>query len=680
MRASLRVKVGRTSVMSVLALCATFALAQNDVPKPAAHVPVERRSGDAVLERVLRVWPEGRIDTLPQPLLWSSDEGVLLDGMIAEWRATGDGRLFDYVKSAVDRAVDENGVIHVRDSSAVHDGSAAQEEVAFPSKAHSLDEIEMGRSVLTIYRVLQKERYYKAAKFLHDQMKTQPKNQSGGYWERQSDPNQVWLDGAYMAEPFLENYGKTFSHQDDMDEVARQLLLIDTKMRDQSTGLLRQGWDDSMQAGWAGKKNGLSRAVWARGMGWYAMALVDVVERMPPSDPQRAAIEDVARRVLQVVAQYQDTDSGLWWQVMDEGGQKGNYLEASASCMFVYALAKGVRLGVAPRSLEANVTRGWEAVEKNFVKPDGTFSGTAGSVDLGGAQNHNGSFEDYAAVTTADNDARGVGAYLLALSEITERRRGGELIRRASGKTVLVDGWFNSQKRKTADGNQEFFHYKWTDDSDTGYSFWSRMFQQYGMEPELLDHAPTAADLKGVEIYVIASPDIPSQNPDPHYMDAASAAVIEAWVKAGGVLVLMENDAEHADQTHLDLLSDSFGIHFNSVTRNLQIGDSYQNTLVTIPSGVGGIFHHAHKALMKGTCSITTTGPAKSILTDKGDMTQEGDTLMAVSHVGRGLVFANVDPWLYNEYTDGRKLPLGEDNFAAGLELTHWLVGAAVAR
>ena len=653
----------RCSAVSVLALCAAVALAQNDVPRPAGHPATEHKGGDAVLERVLREWPEGRIDTLREPALWSADEGLLLDGVIAEWRATGDGRLFDYAKSAVDHAVDENGVIHVR------------EGVAFPTEAHSLDDIEMGRSVLTMYRVLQQERYYKAAKFLHDQMQAQPKNPSGGYWHRQSEPNQVWLDGAFMAEPFLENYGKTFNHQDDMDEVARQLLLIDTKMRDKPTGLLRHGWDDSMQAGWAGKKSGLSAAIWARGMGWYAMALVDVVERMPPSDPQRAAIEDVARRVLQAVAQYQDTDSGLWWQVMDAGGQKGNYLEASASCMFVYALAKGVRLGVAPRSLEANVTRGWEGVEKNFVKADGTFSGTAGSVELG-----NGSFEEYAGVAAVDNDARGVGAYLLALSEITQRKRAGDLIRKASGKTVLMDGWFNSQKRKTAAGNEEFFHYKWTDDSDNGYSIWSRMFQQYGMEPELLDHAPTAADLKGVEIYVIVSPDIASQNPNPHFMDAQSAAVIEAWVKAGGVLALMENDAEHADQTHLDLLSDSFGIHFNAVTRNRQIGDSYQNTLVTIPSGAGGIFHHAHKVLMKGTCTITVSGPAKSILTDKGDMTQEGDTLMAVSHVGRGLVYANVDPWLYNEYTDGRKLPLGEDNFAAGLELTHWLVGAAVAR
>ena len=198
------------------------------------------------------------------------------------------------------------------------------------------------------------------------------------------------------------------------------------------------------------------------------------------------------------------------------------------------------------------------------------------------------------------------------------------------------------------------------------------MFQQYGMHAEQLDHAPRAEDLKGVDIYVIVSPDIPLLNPSLHYMDKESADAIEAWVKNGGVLVEMENDSEHADQTHLDLLSDRFGLHFNPVIRNREIGDSYENTMVTIPAGTGGIFHEAHRVTEKETCTITVSSPAKAIITDKGD------AMMAVSHVGKGLVFANVDPWVYNEYTDGRKLPLGEDNFAGGQELVHWLVIQAI--
>ena len=667
-------------VLGILLFLGTSAAAaqapvgQTEAAKPttpqSAPAPVENAatgSMDPVLERVLRVWPEGKVDSAKHPGAWGYEEGTLLDGVTAEWRVTGDGRLFDYVKAAVDQSVDNDGVIHMGDGA------------PYPEAAHTLDDIEMGRSVMMLYRVLQQERYYKAAKFLHDQMQQQPKNAAGGYWHKQIYPNQMWLDGAYMAGPFLESYGRTFDQPAEMDAVANQLLLMDAKMRDRPSGLLRHGWDASMQMEWANKKTGLSPEVWGRAMGWYAMALVDVLETMPPTDPQRAAIEEVARRTLEAVINAQDHDTGLWWEVMDKGGQKGNYLEASASCMFVYALAKGIRLGVLPVSREESVTRGWVGIQKHFVKSDGTLAGTVSVGGLGGKPYRDGSYAYYLSEPVRDNDPKGVGAYLLALSEITQRHRAGDLLRKARGKTVLVDAWFNSQKRKTAAGNEQLFHYKWNDSASSGYSVWARMFQQYAMRTEELDHAPRAEDLKGVAIYVIVSPDIPALNPKPNYMDEESAAAIETWVKAGGVLVLMENDSEHADQTHLDILSDRLGIHFNPVTRNRELNDSYANAMVPVPAGTGGIFHHAHHAVMKETCTMTVSAPAKAVLTEP-DPEGGSDVFMAVAHAGKGLVYANVDPWIYNEYTDGRKLPLGEDNFAGGLELTRWLVSEAISR
>ena len=640
---------------------------QSDAVKPAIEqaqvtMATEGPEHDAVLERVLREWPAGKVDFAKHPGSWGYEEGVLLDGVTAEWRVTGDGRLFEYVKAAVDQSVDKDGVIHMGDGS------------AFPSDAHTLDDIEMGRSVLALYRVTQQERYYKAAKFLDGEMQKQPKNESGGYWHKAIYPNQMWLDGAYMAAPFMEGYGKTFDDAADMDAAATQLLLMDAKMRDRPTGLLRHGWDASRKMEWADKKTGLSPEVWARAMGWYAMALVDVMERMRPADPQRAAIEELTRRTLGAVVRFQDSESGLWWEVMDKGAQKGNYLETSASCMFVYALAKGIRLGMLTPSREENVTRGWVGIQKQFVKADGTLTGTVSVGGLGGKPYRDGSYAYYLSEPLRDNDPKGVGAYLLALSEITQRRRAGELLRKARGKTVLVDAWFNSQRRKTPAGNEQLYHYKWTDEANSGYSVWGRMLQQYGLHTEELDHAPRVEDLKGVAIYVIVSPDIPALNPKTNYMDEESAAAVEGWVKAGGVLVLMENDSEHADQTHLDMLSDRFGIHFNPVTRNREKDNSYEDTMVAIPAGTGGIFRHAHKVVMKETCTITVSAPAKTVLTDGGDV------FMAVARAGKGLVYANVDPWIYNEYTDGRKVPLGEDNFASGLELTRWLVGEAVAR
>jgi unsaturated rhamnogalacturonyl hydrolase len=155
-------------------------------------------------------------------------------------------------------------------------------------------------------------------------------------------------------------------------------------------------------------------------------------------------------------------------------------------------------------------------------------------------------------------------------------------------------------------------------------------------------------------------------------MDAESAEAIETWVKAGGVLLMMENDEEHADQAQFDRLSDQFGMHFNAITRNRTVNGDDSTALVKIPAGAGGIFHHAHVALMKGTCTISVSGAAKTVLTDRDH--DGGNALMAMAHVGRGVVLGTVDPWLYNEFADGQKLPLGEDNFAAGQELTRWVL------
>jgi unsaturated rhamnogalacturonyl hydrolase len=617
-----------------------------------------------VLQRVLREWPQGKVPSVKHT--WSYEEGTLLDGVTAEWHVTGDGRLFNYVKSAVDRAVDKDGAIHVE---------AGKD---FPADEHTLDNIEMGRSVMLLYQVTEKPNYYKAATYLHDLVLQQPKNASGGYWHKEIYPDQMWLDGAYMAEPFMASYARVFKQPQEMDGVATQLLLMDAHMRDRQTGLLKHGWDASGKMPWANAKTGLSPEVWSRAMGWYAMALVDVLEQMPASDPQRAALEDAARRALEAVAHYQDPATGLWWQVMDKGGQKGNFLEASASCMFVYALAKGVREGVVPLGLDVNATHGWEAIQKQFVKPDGTLSGTVLVAGLGGTPYRSGTYEYYVHDPVGDNDAKGVGAYLLALSEMTQKERAGDLLRKARGKVVMLDAWFNAQHKKLPNGKETLFHYKWTDEANSGYSVWGSMFRQYGMETEELEHAPRSEDLRGVSIYVIVSPDIQALNPDLHPMDKESADAIEAWVKAGGVLMLMENDAGHANQASLDLLSDRFGVHFNTVSRNLELNDDYANTIVHIPAGAGGIFKEEHTAVMKEVCTITATPPAKVILTDKDSLDHKGDVFMTVTHAGRGLVYANVDPWVYNEYTDGRKAPLGEDNFAGGLELTRWLVSEAV--
>ena len=616
---------------------------------------------------VIRMWPDGVVSTQNKPGVWAYEEGVLLDGMAAEWHSTAVGADFKYLKAAVDKYVTEDGTIRT-----------------FGTEVHSLDSIEMGRAVMLVYRVTQQAKYAKAAKFLEDQLAEQPRTTSGGYWHKEIYPNQMWLDGAYMAEPFRAAYAATFQQPKDFDDIAKQLLLMDEHMRDLKTGLLRHGWDESKKMDWADKTTGLSPEAWGRAMGWYAMALVDVLDWFPEDHPQRKELIASLNRVAAGGIRYQDKTTGLWWQVLDKGGKAGNYTEASASCMFVYAIAKGVRMGYLPQSDEASARRGWEGIQRAFVKTgaDGRMEldGTVKVGGLGGNPYRSGTFEYYIGEKTRVNDAKGIGAFLLAGSEMEQAST--EAL--GQGKTVMVDAWFNSQTRKNAFGQTELFHYKWDDDANPGFSFFGRAFQRYGVKLATLATAPTLADLKRAQIYVMASPDIPAKNPTPHYMDKASGDAIEAWVKAGGVLILMENDVNNSEFEHFNTMSERFGIHFNPVLRNAVENNTWSQGTVMIPAGTPpqptsrpgtlgtGVFARPHQAYLKEICTITLSGPAKAVITDKGDV------LMAVAKVGKGTVFAVTDPWVYNEYVDRRNtLPVEFDGFDAAIDLAGWAVKQA---
>jgi unsaturated rhamnogalacturonyl hydrolase len=235
--------------------------------------------------------------------------------------------------------------------------------------------------------------------------------------------------------------------------------------------------------------------------------------------------------------------------------------------------------------------------------------------------------------------------------------------------TVLVDAWFNSQTRKNAFGQTESFHYKWTDDSNNGYSLFGRAFQRYGATLATLPAAPTRAALDQAQIYIIASPDIPSKNPNPHYMDQASGDAIESWVKAGGVLLLFSNDRDNTEFTHFDTLSDRFGIHFNPVLSHHVIDPDHSTGEVVIPPGTG-IFGAGFTAYMKDTSTITVSGPAKALVTDHGDV------MIAEAHLGKGVVLAVTDPWFYNEYADGRKMGQYK-GFEAANDVARWAVEEA---
>ena len=619
-------------------------------PLGGAAAAQQRPILQQMAQTAIKRWPEGRFAPPGAPPKWNYELGTLLAGMDAAWYDTADGSDYRYIKQSVDQFIEPDGAISTYDA-----------------KAYTLDNILMGRQLLLLYCVTGEKRYYAAATLLRQQLAMQPKKASGGFWHKAIYPGQMWLDGLYMAEPFYAEYAAVFSQPQDFAEITRQFALIERHARDRRTGLLYHGWDETRQQSWANAKTGDSASFWARGMGWYMMALVDALPYYPANDPGRAALLEFLNRTAAAVVRYQDHRTGLWYEVMDKPGAQGNYFESSAACMFTYALAKGVRLGYLPGKYEANARQAWRGIQTHFVHEgsDGalTLSGTVRAIGLGGNEHRDGSFSYYVTAPVVSDDPKGVGAYLLAASEMQL----AEVAASGAHQRVLLDAWYNDQRRGNAAGQSELFHYKWSDYSNSGFSLFGHIFRSYGIATATLDTAPTLATLQGAQYYIIVSPDTAAKTPHPHFMTATAAKQIAQWVHRGGVLLLMENDPANADIPHLDILADTFGLHFQDRLTHHVVGDDFAMGRIEVPAD-GTLFHHAHTLYMKDTCSLTLTKETVPLLRDKGDV------LMAAAQYGRGTVYAVADPWLYNEYTDGRKLPATYDNFAAGMELVRWLI------
>jgi unsaturated rhamnogalacturonyl hydrolase len=636
-------KLGKKCKLAVLlailcVACTTVAMAQ--------QLPLSQRVANSTIER----WPSGRFVAPDAKWAWNYELATLLNGMDAVWYNTADGAYYRYVKQSVDQLIAPDGSMPTYDP-----------------PANSLDNIALGRQLLLLYRVTQDVKYFKAATLLRKQLATQPRNASGGFWHKQIYPDQMWLDGLYMAEPFYAEYASIFEEPQDFADITKQFSLIEEHTRSPKSGLLYHAWDESRKQAWASKTTGTSQIFWARAMGWYMMALVDTLPYYPKDDPGRAKLLAILNRTAAAVVRYQDQEAGLWYQVLDEPREKGNYFESSAACMFAYALQKGVRLGYLPQSYSDNAVRGWQGIRNRFVQEGTsgsvTITGTVKGIGLGGDPYRDGTYTYYVNAPVISNDPKGVGAFLLAATEM-ELAPSAIL---AKGETVVVDAWFNSQLRTNAAGQMQYFHYKWNDFSDSGFSLFGHIFQSYGMSLDTLYMAPTVEKLKGSKYYIIVSPDIPVKNPNPHYVQSGDADQLQEWVEQGGFLILMENDPPNAEIEHLNLIADRFGIHFNNTLSHHVIGNDFAPGQIAVKGG-GPLFHDPHTLYMKDTCTISIKSPATSLVEDKGDI------MMATAKYGKGAVFAVVDPWLYNEYTDGRKRPPVQGNFAAGTDFVRWLL------
>lgn len=588
-------------------------------------------------------------DTLPSGK-WTYDHGVILKGIEGVWMQTGDGQYFKYIQHCMDQFVTADGNIKT-----------------YKAEDYNLDNILCGRNLLTLYKVTGSEKYYKAATLLRRQLKEQPRVTEGGFWHKKRYPNQMWLDGLYMAEPFYTEYAAMVHDDAAFDDIANQFILMEKQARDPKTGLLYHAWDQSHQERWADSKTGLSKNFWGRADGWYAMALVDVLDNFPAQHPKRAQLVAILQRLAVAIKKYQDPQSGLWYQILDKASAKGNYPEASVSSMFVYALAKGVRKGYLPAAYLSIAQHGYKGIVSNMIESDANgqvnLNGTVSVGGLGGKPYRDGTYEYYLSEKVIPNDPKGVGAFILASVEVERITH----VDTGKGKVVLLDSYFNNEHKTDVTGKVMPFHYKWDELPNSGFSFMGHLFNNYGISTQTLNEAPTALNLKKADIYIIVDPDIPKENPDAKYIETPHIKAISEWVKAGGVLLILNNDTGNAEFKHLNSLMAKFGIQFNEDSRNHVQGTQFEQAAISIPTD-NAIFKTAKKVYVKEISTLKVTAPAKASLTDKGDV------IIATAKYGKGTVFAVGDPWFYNEYVDGRKLPAEYQNYQAATDLVQWAV------
>lgn len=235
------------------------------------------------------------------------------------------------------------------------------------------------------------------------------------------------------------------------------------------------------------------------------------------------------------------------------------------------------------------------------------------------------------------------------------------------GKVVLLDYFFNNERKPGPDNRMMRYHYVWEDNANSGFSMLGKTIMELGADVDSLEVGPTAENLSRASIYMIVDPDTPLESLHPNYIDSSSRRVIVEWVRAGGILLLFGNDKGNAEFEHLNQLAEQFGIHFNEDSRNRVQGNNFEmGAFAGLPSHP--IFRDVNKIYLKEISTLKLAGQAEPLLIDKGDV------IIGYSKFGNGRVLAVGDPWFYNEYYDNKKLPKEFENYKAAENLFRWLL------
>ena len=337
---------------------------------------------------------------------WDYVHGLVMTSFEELYKKTNNPMYYDYLKGYADATISADGSIP-----------------SYNMEKYNIDMIVSGNILFFLHDKTKDTKYWKAMQTMREQLQNQPRTSEGGFWHKKIYPNQMWLDGLYMGSPFYAHYTTKFENGQQLDDVAKQFELIQKNLLDSKTGLLFHGWDESKEMAWANRETGTSPNFWSRSLGWYMMALVDVLDYFPENHPKRSELISYLNSLSINLLKYQHT-SGLWYQVTNQGNREGNYLEASGSCMFAYAFAKGANKGYLPKEFKNHALRTFDGITRDLmqVTPEGytILTQVCAVAGLGGKPFRDGSFEYYVNERKKDNDPKATGPFILAALELNK--------------------------------------------------------------------------------------------------------------------------------------------------------------------------------------------------------------------------------------------------------------------
>lgn len=372
---------------------------------------------DQLLERSTPQAPVWNIEKVRsgEASSWNYVDGCMINALLELYSIKKEPAYLQFADDFIDSFVSDDGQIR-----------------SYDPLEYNIDNVNAGKTLFELYKLTGKEKYRKAIDTIYTQIENQPRTKEGNFWHKKIYPEQIWLDGLYMGQPFYALYELNYHDCKHVEDIYQQFHNVYQLMRNPLNGLYYHAYDSSRESFWCDKKTGLSGNAWLRALGWYAMALIDTIDifrEKPELDSYQKGLASIYRELIDAMLPYQNRENGMWCQVVNFPEIQKNYFETSGTAIFAYAIMKSVRLGILPEEYFEAGFRAFEGTCRRYLsEKDGELQlgGICLVAGLGNKEMREGTFEYYMREPVVENEAKGIAPLILAYVEVLYKEQGEE--------------------------------------------------------------------------------------------------------------------------------------------------------------------------------------------------------------------------------------------------------------